>query len=232
MTVELRLKRRVDALFKAMSSDFLLREQFVTDPAQVFYEYVDGERPSAEVTQAANQLTYAVLSHPPLLQWLRDYASGHPDMPPEDVFAKDFSRAVARHGDDEVVLALVRGGGQREDTFRAQSALLKAIISAVGSGRGVFAGTEMSPGGGTEMSPGTGGTEMSPGVLAAGGGVFAGTEMSPGGGTEMSPGTGGTEMSPGVARMVSPDVQVTLDALTQFAKQMRASGALRVSGLG
>ncbi|WP_344403576.1 hypothetical protein [Catellatospora chokoriensis] len=48
----------------------------------------------------------------------------------------------------------------------------------------------------------------------------------------MSPGTGGTEMSPGVARMVSPDVQVTLDALTQFAKQMRASGALRVSGLG
>ena len=91
-------------------------------------------------------------------------------------------------------------------------------------------GTEMSPGGGTEMSPG-GGTEMSPGA------VFrqtldSGTEMSPGGGTEMSPG-GGTERSPGsVATFGLPAyLQITLNALAQYAGQLRAQGALISSGL-
>jgi hypothetical protein len=77
----------------------------------------------------------------------------------------------------------------------------------------------MSPGGGTEMSPG-GGTEPTPEAFGRTG-VFAGTEMSPG--------TGGTEMSPGGGTRVM-DVQVTLDALIQYAHQVRRSGALDILG--
>ena len=56
--------------------------------------------------------------------------------------------------------------------------------------------------------------------------------MSPGG-TEMSPGTG-AEMSPGgfVGRGgIAAHVQVTLQALVQYASQLRARGALAFTGL-
>ena len=58
-----KVARRTGALFKALSSDFLLREQFVTDPSQVLGEFVLGERPSDEAGDVANQLVYAVMSN-------------------------------------------------------------------------------------------------------------------------------------------------------------------------
>jgi hypothetical protein len=203
MAPDLRAARRTDALFKAVSGDFLLREQFVTDPAQILSEYVHGKRLPDGTAGAANQLLFAVVSNPGLANWMRQYAKVHGgDPPPDEAFARDFARAVAENPDEQVVIALVRGAGEKRDLFTPQSDLLRAIIVALGGGLGsVSAGTEMSPGtGGTEMSPG-GGTEMSPGKAfePGRGGVFAGTEMSPGGGTEMSPGHG-TEMSPGGAR--------------------------------
>ncbi|MDQ3935769.1 MAG: hemagglutinin, partial [Actinomycetota bacterium] len=180
MATELRLTRRVDALFKASSGDFLLREQIVTDPAQVISEYVEGKKLSAEEAAVANHLLYAVLSNKRLTQWMREYARRHPGSPPSRAqFAKDFATAVAGHGDPEVVAGLVRAAAESSDVFVAQADLIRAIIGALG-GRGPIAVTEMSPGGTTEMSPG-GTTEMSPGA------VFS-TEMSPGGTTEMSPG--------------------------------------------
>ena len=192
MTTSLRTSRRVEALFRALSTDFLLREQFVTDPAQVLAEYVEGKGLPSDVAALSNQLLYSVLSNPDLVRWIREYAGAHPGQPPSGAaFVKDFSRAVAQHGDEQVIIALIRGGRERRDLFGPQSELLRAIIGVLGGGSGVFSGTEMSPGGGTEVSPG--GTEMSPGRRV--GGVFSGTEMSPGGGTEVSP--GGTEMSPG-----------------------------------
>ena len=60
-------KRRVDALFRALASDYLFREQFVTDPAQILTEYVHGERLEPDQAAAANQLVFAMVSNPGLL---------------------------------------------------------------------------------------------------------------------------------------------------------------------
>jgi hypothetical protein len=228
MTIEYRVNRRVGALFTAMSSDFLLRQQFVTDPAQVLAEYVDGESLSAEIAAAANRLLYSVLSNPGLLRWISGYASQHKQgASAGQDFDRKFARAVARHGDEQTVLTLIAGASDTQDRFTTQSRLLLAIIAALAlRGRSVFdgtegdggTGTEVSPGTGTDVSPGTGtevspgtGTEVSPGDVAF---VSAsedievlreddGTEMSPGTGTEVSPGTG-TEVSPGTGTEVSP----------------------------
>ena len=43
-----------------LSTDYLLREQFVTDPAQIMSDYVFGERLTEEASDAANQLLFAV----------------------------------------------------------------------------------------------------------------------------------------------------------------------------
>jgi hypothetical protein len=179
--------RRVDALFKTLSTDYLLREQFVTDPAQVMSEYVSGDRLPEAASDAANQLLYSVMSNPRLRDWVSRYASHlGGTTPSRHAFAVELARAIASRGDELAALALVRAATAGPGHFAVQADLLRGFITVIG-GRVGSSGTEMSPGGGTEMSPG--GTEMSPGA------IFSGTEMSPGGGTEMSP--GGTEMSPG-----------------------------------
>src|SRR5262245_5394647 len=99
--------RRIDALFRAMSGDFLLREQFVTDPVQVLWEYVHGSALATEKATYANQLLYAVMANPGLRQWYWNYAvqaQGHP--PPTRSFRANFGRALAAAGADHVVYAL------------------------------------------------------------------------------------------------------------------------------
>src|ERR1051325_2691758 len=199
--------RRTDALFRALSTDFLLREQFVTDPSQILSEYLYGKRLTDEASDAANQLLYCVLSNPRLRRWMADY-SRHlkGSTPTTHQFAVEFSRAVAKQGDELTALSLIRTAAEGRGDFVVQADLLRSIISVIGS-RSSGGGTEVSPGGGTEVSPG-GGTEVSPGA------IFHGTEMSPGGGTEVSPGGGtevspgaifhGTEMSPGGGTNISP----------------------------
>ncbi len=231
MSSPIRGKRRVDALFRAMSSDFLLREQFVTDPAQILNEYVMGKRLDPDEASAANHLLYAVMSRPGLVDWLRSYANQGTKAPTGDQFTRDFARALAADGDEQTLLAVLRAANESQDLFSVQSEVLRQLIDALAGGRGgrfagtemsspgtemspgrVFAGTEMSSPG-TEMSPGHG-TEMSPGRVFAGTEMSSpGTEMSPGHGTEMSPGrvfagtemsSPGTEMSPGHGTEMSP----------------------------
>jgi hypothetical protein len=225
-------RRRVDALFKALSSDYLLREQFVTDPAQLLAEYVSGERLDPEAAAATNQLIYAIVSNPGLLSWMRSYR-GERVHAEGDEFALDFAGALARHGDEQTILAVLRAANENQDLFTVQAAVLGRLIAAFGDDRGsIFAGTEqsspgteVSPGGGTEVSPGRvfAGTEMSsPGTEMSPGRVFAGTEMSSPG-TEISPGPG-TDMSPG--RLGAVDFRVTLDSLVEFATELRRAGAL------
>jgi hypothetical protein len=199
------IARRVDALFRAMSTDFLLREQFVTDPVQITSEYVYGTRMPTQKASVTNQLVYSVMANQGLLGWLRDYSIKHRGQPPsKQKFISDFGRAVVDHGGYHVVLALLRGSVQKEDVFGFDEALLPVIFGIFTPSRILAEGTEMSTGtGGTQMSTGTGGTEMSTGsrvfredissrVLAEG------TEMSTGtGGTQMSTGTATTEMSTG-----------------------------------
>src|ERR1051325_2801280 len=181
--------RRTDALFRALSTDFLLREQFVTDPAQILSEYLYGKRLTDQASDAANQLLYCVLSNPRLRRWMADYSRHLKGSTPSNhQFAVEFARAVAKQGDELTALSLIRTAAEGRGDFVVQADLLRSIISVIGS-RSSSGGTEVSPGGGTEGSPG-GGTEVSPGA------IFHGTEMRPGGGTEVSPG-GGTEVSPG-----------------------------------
>jgi hypothetical protein len=217
--------RRSDALFRALSTDYLLREQFVTDPAQILSEYLYGKRLTDEASDAANQLLYCVLSNPRLRRWMADY-SGHlkGSTPTNHEFALQFARAVAQQGDELTALSLIRTASEGRGDFVVQADLLRSIIAVIGTRFG-SGGTEVSPGGGTEVSPG-GGTEVSPGA------IFRGTEVSPGGGTEVSPG-GGTEVSPGaLGGLALPGyLQVTFSALVQYASRLRAQGALVSSGL-
>ena len=107
---EFKLRRRAEALFHALSGDYLLREQFVTDPAQIMAEYILGQHPSAETIDAANQTIYAVMSSPRLRNWLEVYASQvGSTLPSPHEFAVQFSRAVSSSGDDAATLALIRG---------------------------------------------------------------------------------------------------------------------------
>src|SRR5205085_1671349 len=155
--------------------------------------------------------------------WLRDYSIKHRGQPPsKHKFMSDFGRAVVDHGGYHTVLALLRGSVQGEDVFGFDEALLPVIFGVFTPNRVLAEGTEMSTGtGGTRMSAGTATTGMSTGRRV----VDGGTEMSTGtGATEMSTGTGATEHSIGL--FGASHVQVTLEALAQYATQLRAAGAL------
>src|SRR4051812_10349591 len=89
MSNELKTARRARALSQALSSDFLLREQFVTDPAGILSEYVDGKPMPLDDAAAANQLLYALVSKPEMLNWMRQYADDLQGKTPTDrEFAK------------------------------------------------------------------------------------------------------------------------------------------------
>ncbi len=212
---------RTHAMLRAMSTDYLLREQFATDPMQIYCDYVTRDRESGQNADAANQLVFSVFSSPHLRRWLGDYSrrlGGR--APSRDMFARQFSNAAAASRDPLVALALVRDAAAGESHFELQVDFFRAVLAVMGRGSLSASGTEMSPGAtATEMSPGATATEMSPGAAGLAGRVAAeiasaarfavelrrlaaadGTEMSPGGGTEQSPG-GGTEMSPGTLRL-------------------------------
>ncbi|MGR4866305.1 hypothetical protein [Caulobacter sp. LARHSG274] len=205
---------RSHAMFRAMSGDYLLREQFSTDPMQIFADYVLGDAHAGLDADAANQLVFAVFSSSALRRWLGTYAGElGGQSPSRHQFASRFAGAAAKARDEAVTLALVRGAASEEDLFSAQVDFFRSVLSTMG--RVDAAGTEMSPGTATEMSPGHG-TEMSPGRLDLAGRLAqeirsavqlnaqlvqleTGTEQSPGGtesGTEMSPGAAGGGLIP------------------------------------
>src|SRR5262245_56518803 len=88
------ITRRLNALFRAMASDYLLREQFVTDPAQILSEYVHGAGLSPATASVSNQLLYGLMANPKLRSWLTKYATDHHDEPPpRDKFLSDLGHA-------------------------------------------------------------------------------------------------------------------------------------------
>jgi len=133
--------RRFDALFRAMSQDFLLREQFVTDPAQIASEYVYGARLAPRRAVVINQLLYAIAANPHLAQWLHDYAIRHRfELPRRDRLVRDFSHAVARHGGHDVVVSLIRASVENESAINFESPATEAAFLMFGCGT-VRAGT-------------------------------------------------------------------------------------------
>jgi hypothetical protein len=252
-----RFAHRTEALFRALSSDYLLREQFVSDPARILADYVMDERVSEDLAETANQLLYAVVSSPRLAYWLTSYALElKSTVPTLQAFAKNLARAVSTGGDDLAVLALIHAATRERDHFSLQADLLRAVAVAVGISRGgASSGTEFTPGPGpgTEATPGPGpGTEATPGgrisiremtrvlqiiqrVVRGNPSVFSsGTESTPGPGpgTEATPGPGpGTEATPGSIFREKGFVSVTMEALSRYATRLRANRALAVSGV-
>jgi hypothetical protein len=221
LLTESKVAWRTHAMFKAMSNDYLLREQFATDPIQIFCDYVFADRASDFDVESANQLIFAVFSSPPLRRWISTYARRlGGKSPSRHAFASQFADAVTESYDPLVTLALLRSATTDQNLFAVQADFFRAVLTSIGQGVAT-SGTEMSPGTATEMSPGIA-TESSLGTVNFGLGdrlakelasasrfvaeilrlENAGTEMSPGTATEMSPSPGtATEMSPGALRL-------------------------------
>jgi hypothetical protein len=195
--------RRVDALFRAMSTDFLLREQFVTDPAQVLAEYVRGASLPPEAASVTNQLLYAVMSNRGLLDWLRDYSLEHRGQPPaRSKILIDFSRALVERGGHHVAIALIRSSLEQEPVLGFFD---ETFVQILFQDSGIFSDAAQT--GGQEGGPGhdTGGSD---------------------GGTTSS---GSTQKS-GYGLFGSKYV-LTLDALNQYSIHLRDLGALDVATL-
>ena len=64
--------RRLDALFRAMATDYLLREQFVTSPSSVIFDYVYGVQLQPQQAEVSDQLIHSVMSSRQLLEWLHE----------------------------------------------------------------------------------------------------------------------------------------------------------------
>lgn len=101
--------RRIDALFQAMSQDYLLRQQFITNPVSILTDYVYGTSIPPERASSSNQIVYAVLAERELLAWLHVYATDHRGaVPSGHQFLNDFTRAIVDYGAQHVVNALIR----------------------------------------------------------------------------------------------------------------------------
>jgi hypothetical protein len=121
---------RVDALFRAMATDVLLREQFVTDPSQILSEYVFSEKLPAEQALVSNQLLYATVANRPLLEWLHGYAAKNlGGMLSRQRFIEDFAHAIATFGAHQVILAIAKASENRQRLFTSSEALLQIIFS-------------------------------------------------------------------------------------------------------
>jgi hypothetical protein len=221
--------RRAEALFKTMTTDFLLREQFVTDPVTIFYEYVHRTKLPPEQADASNNLMFAFFSSRPLLLWFHDNLKKTLHHPlSHQAFRHQFIRAVTVHRADLVVMALLhsslhgyslRGFADDLPFFVPTNSIIErgmlgrdGRVSSVGS---AFADTDQDP---TSPDPQTGSTEPDPQT----------------GTTTPDPQTGTTTPSPferpgdddlvffaGVDFWARP-----LNALTQYAINLRASGEL------
>lgn len=135
LAAEAKAAWRTNALFKAMSTDYLLREQFATDPAQVLSNYVHGTHLTEAAADTTNQLLLAVMSCPPLRRWMGVIASRDDQAQmTRHAFALEFAKEVAASGDDLVTLALIRSASDKDGEFLARLDLLRWIIGAIGAG--------------------------------------------------------------------------------------------------
>jgi hypothetical protein len=180
--------RRVEALIRAMASDMLLREQFVTNPAQVLGNYLTGDRLPAESAEPANQLIYSIAANPDLIRWLQSYSQTQAGRVPDPhEFAVTFGRAVADNNAYEVIFALQRAASTRNTSVAIDQTVLEVLFRPSTNAGSLASATEMSTG--TDFGTQRSGTEISSGPVFQPGRVFEGTEVSTG--TERS----GTEIS-------------------------------------
>ncbi|MEU7110714.1 hypothetical protein [Streptomyces sp. NPDC046182] len=93
--------------------EFLLREQFVTDPAQILAESVRGERLERRQGEDTNRLIHAGMSDPGLVRWIRDVGrQPWQNRAKPDAGLAVAGRAVIDNGAADVVTALVATSGE------------------------------------------------------------------------------------------------------------------------
>jgi len=119
--------RRVKALFRAMDTDVLLRDQFVTDPSQVISEYVSSARLQPQSAIELNRIIYSIMANRPLLEWLHSYAVQQTaELPTVNRFLQEFSRAVAKHNGYHFILSLFQRSVETENVLNHDN--LETII--------------------------------------------------------------------------------------------------------
>ena len=236
------VSRRAEALFRTMGSDYLLREQFVTDPVDIYFEYVHGRKPPPEQSAATSHLIYAVLSSRPMLQWFHDrLAKSHAQQPAREAFVQEFGRAAARKGAEPVTSALLHAAlhGDKVLGFSDDFPffLLDGGILAKGFVCGDVSVTPLGPA--TDTGTTTPATDTGPTQRATDTGTTQpSTDTGP---TQPATDTGPTQpatdtgtTTPATDIWPSGNVQFTgvetwaqpLNALAAYANQLRETGAL------
>ncbi|WP_233860281.1 hypothetical protein [Paraburkholderia sp. HD33-4] len=235
------MTRRLNSLFKAMASDFLLRDQFVTDPTKIIAEYVRGVELSYGNASVSNQLLYSVLSNRSLRSWLISYAIEHRiDSPSHRSFLTDFGQALAEHGDKFCVFSLLRAASDKEGRtgFETFEWIVLTLLPVLDFGA---QGISESPTGDSPTGHATGhATGGSPTGHATGHATGASpTGHATGHATGGSPtghatghATGdtptGSATDDGIFSFIPDYVQAVLDELVQYAAQLKELGAIDV----
>jgi hypothetical protein len=193
--------RRTQALFDAMAGDHLFREQFVTDPAQIYTEYVHSSPLDRHRADVINQFVYAVLANDDLLGWVMRYRNQYADAPPPDSeLAQQFTKAVVDNNAHHAALAMTRAATERQPIFPLDPAIKDLIFGGQGPGAAGLTGlqpvTGITQSQTFQVTDSVTGTEVSTDfqTFQVTGGVFT-TEVSTGTQTEISTGTEITEMS-------------------------------------
>jgi hypothetical protein len=181
-----------------------------------------------------------------LLGWLRDYSiKNRANVPTRSRFLSDFGRAVVEQGGQHVVLALLRGSIAKEDLLNFDEVWLHVIFGGFGifrdddPGTGTDSGTNTGTGTDSGTNTGTGtftGITLNtfitdtPHTGTFGTGTFTGTSIFTQTGITRSPFTGPGTFGPNEASSIfgSLHVIVTLEALAQYAIQLRDTGALDI----
>jgi hypothetical protein len=215
---------RLNALFRATSSDFLLREQLVTDPAQILSEYIRGHALPAATASITNHLIYAVFANEQLRYWLVRYGGVHQaEPPPRDRFLQDFSQAVARAGDHSIVSGLIRTTVENEG-----GAGFEAFEWMVLSLGGLLKERMSDPTGGPPTGgPPTGGPPT--GGPPTGGPPTGGPPT--GGPPTGGPPTGGPPTGGSAFSRLPDYILVAINELVQYSVLLRERGALGIGGM-
>ncbi|MFE4695628.1 hypothetical protein ACFRIC_00910 [Streptomyces sp. NPDC056738] len=122
--------RRIDALFRAMETDFLLREQFITGPSQILTDYLAGPTVPEEEAALTDRLIYSVFASPKLLQWFEEYVHRHRDeVPTGGQFLADFCEATVSSGSRDVVATLLHGCSAEAGIYGLTEDLLHYFVN-------------------------------------------------------------------------------------------------------
>ncbi|MFJ2868308.1 hypothetical protein [Kitasatospora sp. NPDC087314] len=186
--------RRLDSLFRVMATDYLLREQFVTSPSALIFDYVHGVQLSAEQASVSDQLIYSVMANRPLLTWLYDRAAASDIATDRNAFASEFARGAAQQGAHHVLVAMMRAATEGQHPVGLDEVLVpflarRPVVLEGGGGDGGTGGGDGGTGGGDGgTGGGDGGTGGGDGGTGGGDGGTGGGDGGTGGGDG---GTGG-----------------------------------------